>query len=71
MRVIAFMVTAVKDDFRRVGRSFKRGVPTRVEVDSITAAQAEYLAASRPKELKVEPIFDEPPAEAPAKGRSK
>lgn len=64
MKVIGYMVTAPRRDFRRVGRTFLLGVPTRVDVGALTTIQAEALAASNPRDLIVEVIREAAPSPA-------
>ncbi len=65
MKVIAYQVTAVRGDFRRCGRTFKRGVRTKVDATALTTVQAELLTSSNPRDLLVETVFAEPAACAP------
>lgn len=56
MKVIAYQVTAVRGDFRRLGRTFKLGVATMVDASALTPAQAAFLEASNPRELRVDVV---------------
>lgn len=58
MKVVAYIVTAQRRDFRRVGRDFKIGVPTRVVAKELTTAQADHLADSDPRDLIVDKVYE-------------
>lgn len=68
MKVVALIVTAQRRDFRRVGRDFKLGEATKVDLTALTTVQAEYLLASNPRDLVVEKVFDAPAAPPVADG---
>lgn len=70
MKVVAYMVTAQRRNFRRVGRDFELGVPTKVDATALTTVQAEFLAASNPRDLVVEAIYDAPPVTTSGIGTS-
>ena len=69
MKVVGYMVTAARAadprGFRRCGRWFEVGVPTKVDATALTTVQAEFLACSNPRDLVVEKIFAPAPAAAP------